>query len=86
VHVYQAHECSGTLAETDEMRPEWFGINSMPFDQMWSDDCFWWPFVLSGDLFVGRFWFKADQVTITRSELNRVDTLDFAPLTDKSGL
>ncbi|KAJ1734444.1 hypothetical protein LPJ61_001069 [Coemansia biformis] len=78
VHVYQTHGCGGAAVETEEMRPEWFAVDNMPFDQMWADDRYWWPFVLSGDKFVGRFWLKADQVTITRSELVRVDGLDFA--------
>ncbi|KAJ2757886.1 hypothetical protein IWQ56_006147 [Coemansia nantahalensis] len=78
VHVFQAREYSGVPVETDEMRPEWFGVDSMPFDRMWADDHIWWPLMMRGDLFVGRFWFKADQVTITRSELDRVDSLDFA--------
>ncbi|KAI8324253.1 hypothetical protein GQ54DRAFT_75359 [Martensiomyces pterosporus] len=78
VHVYQALEYTGSPMETEEMRPGWFGINGMPFEQMWADDSLWWPYVLDGKKFVGRFWFKADQVTITRQELRTIDTLDFS--------
>ncbi|KAJ2139912.1 hypothetical protein IW139_000063 [Coemansia sp. RSA 353] len=77
VHVYLAREYTGDVVETDEMRPEWFGIHEMPFAKMWADDERWWPYVLRGEKFVGRFWFKADQITITREELSRVESLSF---------
>ncbi|KAJ2605956.1 hypothetical protein EV177_006037 [Coemansia sp. RSA 1804] len=76
VHVFRAEQFAGQAVETDEMRPQWFGAHSMPFDQMWADDPAWWPLVLRRQLFVGRFWFKADQLTITRQELYPVDSLD----------
>ncbi|KAJ1954233.1 hypothetical protein GGI12_005839 [Dipsacomyces acuminosporus] len=77
VHVYQALEYTGAPAETEEMRPEWFDITDMPFGQMWADDPLWWPYVLEKKKFAGRFWFKADQVTITRQELRPIESLDF---------
>ncbi|KAJ2445111.1 hypothetical protein GGF42_006104 [Coemansia sp. RSA 2424] len=78
VHVFLVHEYEGIVTETDEMRPEWFGIHAMPFKSMWADDSLWWPYVLKDQKFVGQFWFKADQVTITREHLRAVDSLDFA--------
>ncbi|KAJ2094261.1 hypothetical protein GGI16_005603 [Coemansia sp. S142-1] len=78
VHVFLVHKYEGTAVETDEMRPQWFGIHDMPFKQMWADDALWWPYVLKGQKFVGQFWFKADQVKITREKLGAVDSLDFA--------
>ncbi|KAJ2780539.1 hypothetical protein H4R18_003403 [Coemansia javaensis] len=77
VHVFQARDYAGAAAESDEMRPEWFPVDQMPFDRMWADDRFWWPCVVDGAKFVGRFWFKADQTTIVRQSLVRVDSLDF---------
>ncbi|KAJ1836694.1 hypothetical protein LPJ63_000014 [Coemansia sp. RSA 2711] len=77
VHVYAVREFSGHAVETEEMRPQWFGMHDMPFNQMWADDERWWPYMLKAQKFVGRFWFKADQVTITREELRPVESLDF---------
>ncbi|KAJ2613528.1 hypothetical protein H4S08_002155 [Coemansia sp. RSA 1365] len=77
VHVFMAHEYSGEVTETEEMQPEWFDIDNMPFSQMWADDKCWWPLARHGRSFVGRFWFKPDQVTITRQTLAPVDSLDF---------
>ncbi|KAI9506217.1 7,8-dihydro-8-oxoguanine triphosphatase-like protein [Coemansia spiralis] len=78
VHVFITRSFAGQPQETDEMRPEWFDIREMPFEHMWADDPSWWPYVLDGKLFVGRFWFKADMVTITRQELAQVGSLDFS--------
>ncbi|KAJ2002468.1 hypothetical protein GGI04_003329 [Coemansia thaxteri] len=77
VHVYLAHTYEGTVIESDEMRPQWFDIHDMPFSQMWADDSRWWPFVLRGEKFVGQFWLKADQATITREHLYAVESLGF---------
>ncbi|KAJ1823222.1 hypothetical protein GGH91_006649 [Coemansia sp. RSA 2671] len=78
VHVFLVDRYEGAAVETDEMRPQWFGIRDMPFELMWADDSHWWPYVLKGQKFVGQFWFKADQVTFTRHTLRAVDSLDFA--------
>ncbi|KAJ2828132.1 hypothetical protein GGI24_002471 [Coemansia furcata] len=77
VHVFLVHEYEGAEAETDEMRPQWFGIRDMPFNLMWADDSLWWPYVLKGQKFVGQFWFKANQTTISRQKLSAVESLDF---------
>ena len=42
------------------MRPEWFDVKNLPFEQMWSDDRYWLPLVLSGKKIIGRFVFKKD--------------------------
>lgn len=48
VSVYTAHEWSGEPVETEEMRPEWFKLNEVPYADMWPDDEYWLPLVLSG--------------------------------------
>jgi len=48
VHVYFAEKWDGQPTESEEMKPEWFGVNSIPLDKMWPDDKFWLPQVLAG--------------------------------------
>ena len=48
MHVFLAEKYSGTPIETDEMKPFWFNLNEIPYDQMFKDDIFWLPLVLSG--------------------------------------
>ncbi|MCL2629617.1 MAG: 8-oxo-dGTP diphosphatase [Alphaproteobacteria bacterium] len=55
VHIYTASEFKGELTESDEMKPEWFDIDKIPYDRMWSNDVIWIPKVLNGEKFEGHF-------------------------------
>lgn len=57
VHVYITHEWDGQPTETEEMRPQWFALNDIPYTQMWDDDEFWLDRVLSGEQLRGEFTF-----------------------------
>ncbi|MFA7252553.1 MAG: 8-oxo-dGTP diphosphatase [Candidatus Paceibacterota bacterium] len=43
VHIFKLTHFIGEPIETEEMRPEWFSLDSIPFSQMWSDDEYWFP-------------------------------------------
>ena len=49
MHIYLATDYEGKITESDEMRPEWFDIDSIPYDKMFADDEFWLPEVLKGN-------------------------------------
>lgn len=57
VIVYFCTKWEGEPQETKEMRPEWFNIGSIPYDNMWSDDIYWLPKVLNGDFVIADFEF-----------------------------
>jgi 8-oxo-dGTP diphosphatase/2-hydroxy-dATP diphosphatase len=44
VHIYEIIKYSGEAVETEEMRPQWFGIDNLPWDEMWEDDKLWMPY------------------------------------------
>ncbi len=48
VHVFIATEWQGEPTESEEMKPQWFSVGSLPFDAMWKDDPYWLPLVLEG--------------------------------------
>jgi len=48
VHVFIATEWTGEPTETEEMAPQWFAIDDIPYAQMWSDDIYWLPQILDG--------------------------------------
>ena len=60
VHVFSAAGCEGEPQETAEAVPLWTSIDAIPFDQMWADDRLWFPHLLSGRIFRGRFLFDGD--------------------------
>lgn len=48
VSIYIADEWIGEPTESEEMRPEWFGLDAIPYESMWPDDPYWLPQVLAG--------------------------------------
>lgn len=60
VHVFRASRISGEPTESEEMRPQWFAVDDVPFDAMWPDDRHWFPLFLEGMPFRGAFAFDED--------------------------
>lgn len=57
VYAYIADAWQGEPSESDEMRPEWFRLDDIPYKDMWDDDAFWLPAVLEGNKVTGEFTF-----------------------------
>ena len=64
VHVFIAERWMDKPVETEEMKPQWFNTDAIPFDQMWVDDRHWLPLVLQGKRVQAEFTFKDDNETI----------------------
>ncbi|CAD0199084.1 unnamed protein product [Chrysodeixis includens] len=58
VRVFATNTFEGTPKETEEMTPKWFNIKELPFSNMWPDDELWFPYMLEGKKFVGKFHYK----------------------------
>ena len=69
VHIFKTKDYEGEIVETDEMRPEWFHVDYIPFEDMWQDDQHWMPLFLEDKKFVGKFLFDEDQNIIGQSLL-----------------
>ena len=67
VHVYLCDEWEGEPSESEEMAPEWFKIEDIPYGNMWQDDEFWLPQVLAGNKVYGEFTFDKDDKLLTHS-------------------
>eukprot|EP00941_MAST-03F_sp_MAST-3F-sp1_P003769 g3769.t1 len=44
--------------ETEEMKPQWYNFDNVPFEKMWPDDKDWFPFLLEKKRFCGKFTFR----------------------------
>jgi 8-oxo-dGTP diphosphatase / 2-hydroxy-dATP diphosphatase len=55
VHLFRNSGFTGTAVETDEMRPQWFNFDDVPYSQMWPDDKIWLPEFLAGRDIEARF-------------------------------
>ncbi len=74
VHVYFCKSWVGEPKESEEMKPQWFLVSDIPFDQMWSSDIHWLPKVIGGELLKARFVFgKSDEVL--EKDIQQIDSL-----------
>lgn len=55
VHIFHTDSIQGTPVESDEMRPQWFHLDQIPFGDMWPDDSYWFPLLLQKKKFQGYF-------------------------------
>ncbi|MDB5238153.1 MAG: hydrolase [Candidatus Kaiserbacteria bacterium] len=75
--TFLAYEWSGDPIETEEMSPQFFQLDTIPFERMWTDDKEWLPLALAGKKLQARFHFTEDGSTILRRDLQEVNTLNF---------
>lgn len=66
VHIYVCRDWVGGPLESEEMRPDWFGIELLPFGQMWDDDKHWLPLVLEGKKVLGEFSFDKNNKVLEK--------------------
>lgn len=57
VHIFKVKDFEGEPMETEEMKPQWFHVDEIPFMEMWPDDIHWIPMFLKDRKFKGRFLF-----------------------------
>ncbi len=77
VHVFIAEDFEGEPKESDEARPVWFRVNSLPYDRMWEDDKYWLPLILIERKRVyGRFSFVDDWNKLEAAEVYVLESVD----------
>ena len=55
--VFVSEMVMGEAKESEEMLPQWFEFDAVPYDRMWEDDRIWLPTVLRGGTVSSRFYF-----------------------------
>lgn len=74
VHIFKSNNFSGEPKESEEMKPQWWHIDEIPFKEMWPDDMYWMPLFLNGKKFKGKFLFGGSDV-ILEQELLEVEEI-----------
>jgi 8-oxo-dGTP diphosphatase/2-hydroxy-dATP diphosphatase len=79
-HLFKTDSFVGEPMETEEMRPEWFHVDEIPFKDMWPEDLYWFPMMLAGKKFKGKFLFDRPstpdrKTVIIEKELVEVEEL-----------
>lgn len=67
-YVFVAHDFLGQPQETDEAVPLWTPFSAIPYGEMWEDDRLWFPLLLNGQRFRGRFLFDGDRMVAQELE------------------
>ena len=76
-YLYFIHEWKGIPSESNEMKPEWFDIDSIPYEKMFPDDKHWLPLVLEGKKIKAYFEFDENWNLISKviDDLNKNVTI-----------
>ncbi len=64
VHIYTTETWSGEPTESEEMKPYWYKVEDIPYNDMWEDDKYWLPKVLFGEYVKGYCLFDSNQKII----------------------
>jgi len=67
--VYLCDKWEGEPIETEEMRPQWFEVDKVPYDEMWESDATWLPKVLEGKKIKARVVSGRDNELVSYEEL-----------------
>ncbi len=66
VTIFKVREYTGQPRESEEMKPQWFHIDDIPFNEMWPDDLYWMPLFLQDSFFEGKFLFGEGDVILEK--------------------
>ena len=69
VEIFTAADWAGEAADSEEIRPQWFPVEALPFDQMWDDAPRWLPRVLAGERLRATFTYADDNETVAAATI-----------------
>ncbi|MEI2690248.1 MAG: NUDIX domain-containing protein [Anaerolineae bacterium] len=52
---------------SDEIEPQWHGLDALPLERMWDDARLWLPPVLAGQWVTATFFYDADRKTVVQA-------------------
>lgn len=65
--IFSSSAFDGDPMESEEMRPQWFPLDAVPYPEMWESDRVWFPQLLAGEQVAYRLYFNND-VKLIRHE------------------
>ncbi len=72
MHIFFIKNWTGKPIETEEMAPQWFDNDKLPYKDMWVDDPHWLPKVIEGKKIEGEFYFTKEGSELDRFELKEL--------------
>jgi 8-oxo-dGTP diphosphatase len=77
--VFVTTRWDGVPTETEEIAPQWYAVDALPFELMWSDAAAWIPEVLAGYPIAGTVVYAADNQAMASHDLRRGTPVARAP-------
>jgi 8-oxo-dGTP pyrophosphatase MutT (NUDIX family) len=71
VYIFICRKWKGDPQESEEMKPEWFKLDKIPYEKMWDDDKYWLPRILKGEVITAEFQFS-DNGKVMHHEIRSV--------------
>ncbi len=62
VHIYLVENWKNEPSESEEMKPKWFKVENIPYEDMWEDDKYWLHHILNDKEILGTITFNKDNV------------------------
>jgi len=66
VLAYITTEWEGDPTETEEMKPQWFDLDKIPYNSMWTSDTLWLPLILKNKKVKGKVIFGENETIISK--------------------
>jgi 8-oxo-dGTP diphosphatase / 2-hydroxy-dATP diphosphatase len=73
MHAFLATKWIGEPSETEEMKPKWFPIKEVPYDEMWKSDSEFLPIIFSGRKVIGKYTFEKEGGMVIKKEIKIVE-------------
>ncbi len=70
--IYVSKDFEGEIVETEEMKPQWFKLDKIPFDKMLEDDKLWYHYIIDNKKFFGKVKFNQN----LEMQYNKFDVVD----------
>ena len=65
-HIFTSDAWTGTPSETDEMKPDWYNIENIPFNRMGETDPLWITEVVKGKYVMAKFCFDTEGYLLSK--------------------
>lgn len=73
IHTFVATEWEGEPTESEEMKPQWFEVGQVPYEQMWKSDQEWLPEVLVGKTIKAAYIYDHEGGEVVERRIEEVD-------------
>lgn len=72
MHIFLVRVWEGEPGESEEMAPQWYEHDKIPFEKMWVDDPHWLPRIIAGKKILGKFHFRNNGTEIDEFEIKEI--------------